>query len=120
MPSADRMTAIPRRLSNFAQTIANITMIGTDRNMPGMPHNRPQKVSDRRIINELRLSDFPIRAGSTRFPMVNCTAPRPNAMKKNGVRVSNCTRVSKAGNITPRMDRNPAELTVKSRLDSAG
>ena len=94
-PSADRTTAILRKPSKRAQIIAVITMMGTERNMPGIPQIMPQKVSDRTIMNELRFSDLPMKAGSITLPTINWTVPRPTVIRRKGVSVSNCTRVSK-------------------------
>ena len=54
--------------------IIMITVIGTQRNMPGMPQTEPHNPRESKMTIGLRLSRLPISLGSSRLPMQNCTA----------------------------------------------
>ena len=74
-----------------------MTVIGTQRNMPGMPQIEPHRPRESRITIGLRLSLLPINLGSIRLPTQNCTPVRTNRVTMKGPSVSNCTSVSTEG-----------------------
>ena len=57
------------------QTIMIATMIGTARNMPGMPQTAPQKDSETMMPKLETRSARPISIGSITEPSMNCTMP---------------------------------------------
>ena len=75
-----------------------ITVIGTQRNMPGIPHTDPHRPRESKITIGLRLSRLPISLGSIRLPMQNCTAVSTEIVTKKGPSVGNCISVSSDGN----------------------
>ena len=74
-----------------------ITVIGTQRNMPGIPHTEPHKPRESKITIGLRFRRFPISLGSIRLPMQNCTAVSTEIVTMKGPSVGNCTSVSSEG-----------------------
>jgi hypothetical protein len=78
--------------------IIMITVIGTQRNIPGMPQTEPHNPRESKITIGLRLSRLPISLGSSRLPMQNCTAVSTEIVAMKGPNVGNCTSVSSEGN----------------------
>ena len=70
-PAADNMTAIKRVFGNLARTIAMITIMGTQRNIPSTPQIAPQNAKDSKITIGLKFKLAPIHFGSIRFPTTN-------------------------------------------------
>ena len=103
-PLFDNNTATKRVVGNCANKIVSITIIGIDRNIPGIPQIVPHVANDNKITSGLRFKFSPIIRGSRKFPSPICTALNPNDTTINGVIVSNCTSVNNAGNIIPNND----------------
>lgn len=52
-PSSDRTTATQREAGNFAQISIMISVSGTERKAPGIPHKAVQKASESRVATGL-------------------------------------------------------------------
>ena len=74
-----------------------MTVIGTHRNMPGIPQTEPHRPRESNMTIGLRLSLLPINFGSIRLPTQNCTPVSTNKVTIKGPSVSNCTSVSTEG-----------------------
>ena len=66
-----------------------ITVIGTQRNIPGMPQIVPHSPSESKITIGLRFKRLPIKRGSSKLPMQNWIAVSTEAVMINGLRLSN-------------------------------
>ncbi|MBT3729013.1 hypothetical protein HOF65_02610 [bacterium] len=71
---SDNSIAILRVAGIFANIIFMITIIGTDKSIPTIPHKVPQNHNDIIITNGLRLSLFHINFGSIIFHISTCIA----------------------------------------------
>jgi len=60
-----------RKAGTWLQTTNNITIMGTDRNMPGMPQTAPQNANDKMIPNADSRNARPIIKGSMTLPLMN-------------------------------------------------
>ena len=80
IPGCDSITATGRSHGIWAQTIITATMIGTARNIPGMPQIAPQKAGDRMMPKLDRRSVWPSSIGSSTLPMMNWTMVQLTAM----------------------------------------
>ena len=84
--------------------ITVITVIGTQRNIPGIPQIEPHRPSENNMTIGLRFRRLPINRGSIKLPMENWIHVRTDATMINGPRVSNCTKVKTDGNAVAMID----------------
>ena len=74
-PSRESSTATGRAAGICEQTIIVATMIGTARNIPGMPQTAPQKLSETMMPKDETRSALPISIGSRTEPSTNWIIP---------------------------------------------
>ena len=75
-----------------------MTVNGTHKNIPGIPHIEPHKANESSKTKGLKFKRLPMRRGSRILPTVNCNPVIAIATMKNGAHPSNCTSVKSAGN----------------------
>ena len=95
------MTAIARVRGKWAKTIMAITVMGTQRNIPGIPQIEPHTASETSVAKGLMLSEDPISIGSRKLPMKTWMTARLGVTMRKGTKVSNCTSASSAGKMMP-------------------
>ncbi len=84
--------------------IMAITVKGTQRNIPGTPQRVPQRLNERRMTRGLRLSEFPMSLGSSRFPTRTWVPATPPITMAIGRACSNATRARREGKRVARME----------------
>lgn len=91
------MIATLRVAGNFEKIITIITVTGTLKNIPGIPHNIPQNASAKSTTKGLTFMLFPINLGSTKFPIKNCIPPTIKRMDSASPKEPNCANASMEG-----------------------
>ena len=81
--------AIGRVWGKWERMITAITVMGTHRNMPGIPQSVPQSPSDKRITKGLRFSELPSKRGSRKLPIIIWVAVMPPTTEIIGNGLSN-------------------------------
>ena len=74
-----------------------ITVIGTHKNIPGIPHSVPHRPKDNKMTIGLKLSLCPIKRGSSTLPMQNCKVVNTEMVITKGATVSNWMSVNTEG-----------------------
>ena len=89
--------ATGRVCGNWAVMMMMATVMGTLSSIPTMPHSMDHRMRLSTTTSGLILSVLPIRRGSMMLPTSSCTIVTPMTTTRKGVRLSNCTRASRAG-----------------------
>ena len=95
------MTATGRVRGKWAKMIMAITVMGTQRNIPGIPQIEPHTASETRVAKGLMLSEDPIIIGSRKLPMKTWMTARLGVTMRKGTTVSNWTSARSAGKRMP-------------------
>ena len=96
--------AIGRVCGKWDRIITAITVIGTQRNMPGIPHREPHRPSDRRITRGLKFSELPSKRGSRKPPIIIWVAVMPPITAIIGNGLSNWIRARTDGKAVARIE----------------
>lgn len=93
-----------RVCGKWDRIITAITVIGTQRNIPGIPQREPQRPRDRRITRGLKLSELPSKRGSRKLPIIIWVAVMPPITVIIGNGLSNWIKARIDGNAVARIE----------------